>query len=257
METFIKIIGSVLFFTFFAIHGQEKTLVTEAQQESTDMTVDQLLVFTKTLGWRHKSIEKGVTTLEELGAAHNFKITQTEDSLYFNAANLKKYKLVVFLSTTLDVLGADQQTAFEDYIRSGGNFMGIHAATDTEYDWPWYGRLVGAYFESHPNNPNVRKAKLKVLKKNHPSTVHLEDIWIRDDEWYNYKSINPDIKVLITLDESSYEGGTNGANHPIAWYHEFDGGRIFYTGGGHTKESYDEPAFRKHLLGGIFYCLGR
>ncbi len=218
---------------------------------------DAVLVFTKTEGYRHKSIEKGVETLKELGKENKFSVTQTEDASLFELGNLKKYKTVVFLSTTMDVLNKKQQTAFENYIQSGGSFMGIHAASDTEYEWAWYGQLVGAYFESHPNNPNVLEAQMKVVDKNHPATAHLDTSWTRTDEWYNYKNINPDIKVLIKLDEKSYKGGTNGENHPIAWYHEFDGGRAFYTGGGHTNASYEEPAFRQHLLGGMLYCLGR
>ena len=132
--------------------------------------------------------------------------------------------------------------------------MGVHAAADTEYEWPWYGKLVGAYFKSHPKQ---QKAKIEVVDRNHASTSHLEKTWMHFDEWYNYKDINPDIKVIMKLDESSYEGGENGEDHPIAWYHEFDGGRSFYTGLGHTDESYDDPLFRAHLLGGIKYCLGR
>lgn len=219
--------------------------------------IAQILVFTKTMGYRHKSIEKGVETLRNLGKENNFSVTQTEDSLQFNETNLKKYDLVLFLSTTMDVLGPDQEKAFKNYINNGGNYMGIHAASDTEYGWPWYGKLVGAYFTSHPNDPNVREAKMNVVNREHLSTAHLNDTWVRNDEWYNYKNINPDIEVLIYLDETSYEGGTNGDNHPIAWYQEFDGGRVFYTGGGHTQESYDEPDFQKHLVGGISYCLGR
>ena len=135
--------------------------------------------------------------------------------------------------------------------------MGVHAAADTEYDWPWYGKLVGGYFDSHPSNPNVRKATINVVNKSHPATEHLSDTWIRTDEWYNYKTLSSETTVLLNLDESSYEGGTNGTNHPIAWYQEFDGGRAFYTGGGHTDDSYDEPMFRQHLLGGIEWCLKR
>ena len=216
-----------------------------------------ILVFTKTAGYRHKSIEKGVSTLVDLGDKNGFVITHTEDASAFHSENLAKYDVVVFLSTTMDVLNEQQEEAFQTYINNGGSFMGIHAATDTEYDWPWYGKLVGAYFESHPNDPNVRKANMEVVDRQHPSTSHLPDIWERNDEWYNFKNINPDIKVLIKLDESSYEGGTNGAYHPISWHHEFDGGRVFYTGGGHTEESFDEADFQQHLLGGIYYCLGR
>ncbi len=225
--------------------------------ETAKPALSQVLVFTKTAGYRHKSIEKGVKTLKELGIQNNFRITQTEDSLQFNLSNLKKYQLVLFLSTTMDVLGEQEQLAFEKYIQQGGSFMGIHAAADTEYEWPWYGKLVGAYFTSHPNNPNVRQATVDVVDKNHGATLHLEDVWVRKDEWYNYKNINPSLNVLLKLDESSYEGGTNGDNHPIAWYHTYDGGRAFYTGGGHTDESFDEPAFQKHLVGAIMWCLGK
>lgn len=221
------------------------------------METDLVLVFSKTMGWRHKSIEKGVNTLKYLGLQNDFVVTHTEDSLAFNTNNLKKYRLVIFLNTTLDILGDEQEAAFEEYIQNGGSFMGIHAAADTEYEWPWYNKLVGAYFLSHPSDSNVRKATVQVVDKNHLSTSFLPDNWVRTDEWYNYKSINTDLNVLMKLDESTYEGGANGNNHPIAWYHEYDGGRAFYTGGGHTQESYDEPDFQKHLVGGIKWCLDR
>ncbi|MEZ4809984.1 MAG: ThuA domain-containing protein [Allomuricauda sp.] len=213
-----------------------------------------VLVFTKTSGYRHTSIEKGVQTLRELGRKHGFVALQTETGEDFNNQNLKNYRLVVFLNTTLDVLDENQQKAFENYIKNGGSYLGIHAASDTEYDWPWYGKLVGGYFVSHPEQ---QKAKIYVIDKNHPSTAHLEDVWVHFDEWYNFKDLNPDVHVLMKLDESSYQGGINGNNHPIAWYHEFDGGRVFYTGLGHTEAAYDDPDFRQHILGGIEWCLKR
>ena len=214
-----------------------------------------VLVYTKTEGYRHENIPKGVQALRELGRENGFIVLQTETSEDFNTENLKNYRLVIFLSTTGDVLNTAEQRAFENYIRNGGAFMGIHAASDTEYDWPWYGKLVGGYFESHP--AGTPTAKMDVIDKSHPSTAHLPDVWQRTDEWYNFKNLNPDVTVLLNLDESSYEGGTNGENHPFAWYHEYDGGRSFFTGGGHTKASFDEPAFRQHLLGAMEWCLGR
>ncbi|MCK0161090.1 ThuA domain-containing protein [Allomuricauda sp. F6463D] len=216
-----------------------------------------VMVYTKTDGYRHKSIEKGAQTLRELGRQNGFIALQTDSGNDFNVQNLNNYKLVVFLNTTMDVLDDAQQRAFESYIKGGGAFLGIHAATDTEYDWDWYGQLVGAYFDSHPSDPNVRRAKIDVVSKDHPSTEHLQDSWTRTDEWYNYKDLSPNINIVLNLDESSYKGGTNGTNHPIAWYHEFDGGRAFYTGGGHTDASFDEPDFRQHLLGAIEWCLKR
>ena len=223
------------------------------ENESNTPSNAKVLVFTHTLGFRHASIEKGVATLRELAEKEGMQITHTEDSLAFNPSNLSKYEVVVFLSTTGDVLGPAQEKAFQSYIQNGGSFMGIHAATDTEYGWPWYGGLVGAYFESHPDQ---QEARLQVTDRNHPATAGLEEPWSHFDEWYNFKDIQQDLHVLLMLDEGSYEGGSNGAYHPIAWYREYDGGRTFYTGLGHTDEAFEDPNFRKHLLGGLQYCLG-
>lgn len=219
-----------------------------------DAAREKVLVFTKTVGYRHGSIPDGVSLVRRLGRDHDFNVDRTEDSGKFNAENLADYDLVIFLSTTGDVLNAEQQQAFENYIKGGGSFMGIHAAADTESGWPWYLSLVGAHFEGHPA---VQAAEIRVEDAEHPSTSFLPDPWERTDEWYNYKDIKDGLNVLLFLDESTYEGGTNGENHPIAWWQEFEGGRSFYTGGGHTDESYREPLFEEHVLGGIEWCLKR
>ena len=215
-----------------------------------------ILVFSKTEGFRHESIEAGKTAILKLAADNGFSVDTTEDASWFKEKTLAKYNVVVFLNTTGDILNNAQQLEFNRFIQAGGGFVGIHAAADTEYDWPWYGKLVGAYFNGHPNNPNVREADIHVVDKEHVCTSMLPDVWHRNDEWYNYKDINPNINVLMNLDETSYEGGTNGENHPIAWYHEFDGGRSWYTGSGHTNESFEEELFLQHLLGGIEYAAG-
>ena len=214
---------------------------------------DRILVFSKTAGFRHASIGPGVAALRNLGAANGFEVDATEDAAQFTAANLSRYKAVVFLSTTGDVLGNAQQAAFMAYIRGGGGFVGIHAAADTEYSWPWYGDLMGAYFARHPA---PARARIRVEDRDHASTRSLPDPWIRTDEWYDFQR-NPrshSVTVLLTLDESSYPGGQMGSDHPIAWYHDFDGGRSWYTAGGHTDESFSEPEFLQHLLGGIRYA---
>ncbi len=221
---------------------------------NTPKSSDKVLVFTKTEGYRHESIEVGVQTIIELGSKHNFEVTHTENAEVFLNKNLKQYNLVVFLNTSEDVLDENEQKAFKNYIKNGGSFMGIHAASDTELEWPWFGKLVGAYFLNHPEKC---QATINRIDKKHQSTQHLSKHWIRYDEWYNFKAISENINVLLTLDESSYKGGENGDFHPIAWYQEFDGGKSFYTALGHTSESYLEPAFRQHILGGILYCLNR
>ncbi|TDH25630.1 ThuA domain-containing protein [Segetibacter sp. 3557_3] len=213
-----------------------------------------VLVFSKTKGFRHESIPSGIAAIKKLGVENNFTVTATEDSSMFTPDTLKNYQAVIFLSTTGDVLNTGQEAAFMAYMRKGGAFVGVHAAADCEYNWEWYGKLVGAYFKSHPRQ---QMAKVRVVEGKHPSTKGLPLEWERYDEWYNYKNINPEVKVLMKLDETSYKGGENGDNHPIAWCHNYDGGRAFYTGLGHTNESFTEPKFLAHLLGGIEYALGR
>ncbi|GAA4438396.1 hypothetical protein GCM10023188_33750 [Pontibacter saemangeumensis] len=213
----------------------------------------RVLVFSKTSGFHHQSIDAGNAALQKLAQENGFQIDTTTNAAYFQEDSLAKYAAVIFLNTTGDVLNNFQEADFERYIQSGGGYVGIHAAADTEYGWGWYGRLAGAYFESHPEQ---QEAVVHVVDADHPATAHLPKDWKRKDEWYNYKDINEDTKVLLQLDEKTYKGGKNGDNHPISWYHEFDGGRAFYTGMGHTDEAYQDPLFLQHVLGGIQYAMG-
>jgi type 1 glutamine amidotransferase len=214
----------------------------------------QVLVFSKTAGFRHESIPAGIAAIRSLGRANGFSVTATEDSKAFTAKRLGRFDAVVFLNTTGNVLAQPQQRAFRSYIRHGGGWVGIHSAADTEYDWPFYGRLLGAYFQSHPA---IQPAAIDVADRSHPSTKRVPARWMRTDEWYNFAA-DPRgrVHVLASLEESTYSGGTMGADHPIAWCHSFKGGRAWYTAGGHTIESYSEPAFRRHLLGGILWAAG-
>ncbi|MBP2328214.1 type 1 glutamine amidotransferase [Kibdelosporangium banguiense] len=214
-----------------------------------------VLVFSKTAGFRHDSIPAGIQMIRELGSANSFTVTATEDANQFNASNLAQYEAVVFLSTTGDVLNPTQQTAFENYIRGGGGYVGIHSASDTEYDWPFYGELVGAYFSSHPA---IQQATERVENRAHQATQHLNPAWVRTDEWYNFRTnVRSTARVLTTLDESTYSGGGMGADHPFTWCKTLQGGRSFYTGNGHTQASYTEADFRSLVLGGIRYAANR
>ena len=217
-----------------------------------------MLVFSKTQGYRHASIPAAVAALRALGSQNGFDVDATEDDGAFTVANLARYDAVVFLLTTGDVLGPTQQTAFEAYIRGGGAYVGVHSAADTERDWPWYGRLVGAWSSGHPD---IQPATIDVAAARDASTAPLPARWMRTDEWYGFLT-NPraaGVRVLMTLDETTYAARdwAMGGDHPIAWSHEFDGGRAWYTAGGHTEESYSEPLFLAHLLGGIRYALDR
>lgn len=213
----------------------------------------KVLVFSKTEGFRHESIETGIAAFKKLGEENNIKITATEDATYFNTDTLINYNAVVFLNTTGNIFNKDQEASFKSFIQSGGGFVGIHAATDTEYDWPWYSKFIGAYFDSHPEQ---QQATIDIVNPNHLATKSIPEKWSHFDEWYNFKNISSAINVLANLDESSYKDGKNGKYHPIAWYQEFDGGKMFYTGLGHTDEAYSDVNFLAHVLGGLHYVLG-
>ena len=232
----------LLYFLFFA---------SESLAQIADVRV---LVFSRTAGFRHDSIPDGIAAIRRLADERGFVVEASEDPTVFRDGQLEQYRAVVFLSTTGDILTRPQEEAFERYIRRGGGFVGIHAAADTEYGWSWYGGLVGSLFASHPE---IQNAQVRVVDPAHPSTRDLPRRWDRRDEWYNYQgNARGAVHVLAVLDEDSYSGGAQGVDHPIAWCHEYDGGRAWYTGGGHTRESYSEPFFLKHLLGGIEYATG-
>ncbi|MBE1582648.1 ThuA domain-containing protein [Nonomuraea angiospora] len=211
----------------------------------------KVLVFSKTAGFRHDSIPNGIQAIRDLGAANDFAVDATEDANAFTTANLAQYKAVVFLSTTGDVLNDNQQAAFQTYVDGGGGYVGVHSAADTEYSWPYYGQLMGAWFNNHPA---IQQATVRNEDRAHAATAHLGTTWSRTDEWYNYRTNpRPNVRVLQSLDEGSYSGGGMG-DHPITWCHPQSSGRSFYTGLGHTQESYADPNFRTLLLGGIRYA---
>lgn len=213
---------------------------------------ERILIFSKTTGFRHESIEHGVAVLKQLALRNNMKADHSEDSRLFTDSTLAKYDALVFLSTTGDIFNESEKAAFVRFMQSGKGFVGIHAASDTEYSWPWYGQLVGGYFASHPA---VQKANINVVDHDHLATKHLPKVWFHRDEWYDFKSMKKGLHILMELDETSYKGGKMGKFHPIAWYQEFDGGRSFYTGLGHTVDAFDTEKFQEHIIGGLQYVM--
>lgn len=217
---------------------------------------NRILVFSKTTGYRHKSIEPGKEALLKLGKQHGVTVDTTEDATMFTPGNLAKYDAVVFLSTSDSLFTDDQRAAFKSFIQNGGGYAGIHSASASEYDWPWYNNLLGAFFDNHPDNPNVRSGVINVIDSTHLATRHLPRRWHWKDEWYNFYSMQNNFDVLMTVDTDSYKGSQHPEFHPIAWYHEFDGGRSFYTAIGHRSESFSDELFLKHIWGGIEYAIG-
>jgi type 1 glutamine amidotransferase len=219
----------------------------------------RVLVYTKTTGFRHDSIPAGIAAIRRLGRDHGFAVEQTEDERRFTDRTLARYDALIFLSTTGEPIARHaHRRAFQRYIRRGGGFLGVHAASDSFADWPWYVGLVGAPFRRHA--PGTSPANVVVEDRRTPATRGLPRVWRRVDEWYAFRS-NPRrrVHVLATLDERSYApgGAAMGADHPIAWSHRYDGGRAVYTAMGHTTESYREPRFVAHLLGAIEMAAGR
>ncbi|GLV56705.1 hypothetical protein KDH_35440 [Dictyobacter sp. S3.2.2.5] len=211
-----------------------------------------ILIFSKTAGYRHASIENGIAAIKQLAATHHVEVQVSEDAAFFTAENLARYRAVIFLNTSGNIFDDDQKAALKHYIHAGGGYVGVHAASDTEHDWPWYGQLVGAFFTNHPQ---IAQATVHVDDPKTSSTSMLPAQWVRTDEWYNFQE-NPrgHVHVLLTVDEKTYQGGTMGSDHPLAWYHDFEEGRSWYTAMGHTPESYSEPLFLAHLWGGISYA---
>ena len=216
------------------------------------------LVFSKTLMFRHGSITNGIAAIKQLGAENHFNVDATEDASCFTAANLAKYQVVIFLSTSGDILNEEQQAAFRNFIEQGGGLVAVHAAVAgdvaTEGTWPWYGEALCARFTNHSA---IVQATVDVEDRQHPSTAPLPAHWVRTDEWYNFMSSpRGQARVLASLDETTYPGGTMGKDHPIAWCKPVGKGRVWYTALGHTEESFTEPLFLKHLLGGIQAAAG-
>jgi type 1 glutamine amidotransferase len=245
-----------------------------AQRSQDDQGQDgarfKALIFSKTAAFRHtQCIPQGTTRIAQMGVQKGFDVDATEDANEFTDANLAKYDVVIFLCTTGDVLNNTQQAAFERYIRAGGGYAGIHSASDTEYDWAWYGGLVGAYFRDHPGvagvNQQFQTATMNVEDRHTPATNGLPARWTREEEWYNFRTNpRPNVHVLLSVDESTYDprgysvpgGSPPMGDHPIAWCHPYDGGRAFYTALGHKGVYWNEPLLLSHVLGGIEMAAG-
>lgn len=230
------------------------SLATHAQQFS-------VLVFTKTNGFHHESVNDGVTALRALAEQHHFAMDWHEDPSIFQDERLQKYHAVIFLLTTGDILNTEQQAAMERFIRAGKGFVGIHSASDTEYDWSWYTKMVGRTFHIHPA---IQTAELQVLNRQFPGLELLPERMLWTDEWYEFGAERSNgLNYILAVDEQTYNPNAQwgdkktqgmGQFHPIAWYHHYDGGRAFYTGLGHLPATYRDPLFRAHIYGGIYWA---
>ncbi|MFC4728555.1 ThuA domain-containing protein [Coralloluteibacterium thermophilus] len=210
----------------------------------------RVLVFTRTEGFRHDSIPAAVEALRRLAAEEGLGFAHSEDPAVFDDAALADVAVVVFANTTGEAVPPPHQGALERFVRRGGGYLGIHAAADTGYDWPWYGGLVGAWFLSHP--PGLQTARVHAEPADPDAPA-----WRVTDEFYDFReNPRPRVRVIARLDTADHREGRMGADHPIAWCHDYDGGRAWYTGLGHTEALYRDPRFLEHLRAGLRWSAG-
>ena len=219
------------------------------------------LLVTTTRGWHHESIHAGVLALQDLGRKNFFDVVLWEDPNGFTDKYLEQFQVVIFLCTTGDIFDSAQQKVMERFIEAGKGFVGIHSASDTEYDWDWYTKLVGRMFHIHPV---IQTARLDVVDTTFPGLQGFAEHKLWTDEWYQFgpEKING-LNYILAVDESSYnpkadwgtkKGDGMGKFHPIAWYHNYDGGRSFYTALGHMPSDFSDPVFLHHVFAGIFWA---
>jgi type 1 glutamine amidotransferase len=225
-------------------------------------TPKKILIYTHNgKGYVHENIASSVEALKKLCAAQGYETESTDNPGIFTAENLKKFNCIIFSNTNNEAFDTeDQKQAFVNYIHQGGGFVGIHSASGSERQWPWFSAMLGGKFVRHPK---LQKFPIKVVDHNHPSTRFLGETWAWEDECYYIDQLNPDIHIVLAADltniedekKAEYPGTTFGHYFPTAWYHEFEGGRQFYTSLGHKAEYYQDETFLKHLLGGIQWAM--
>ncbi len=218
-----------------------------------------ILVYTKNgKGYVHDNIASASAAIKSLGERYGFGVDVSDNPDDFNDANLRKYDVLVFNNTNNDVFTNNaQKLALMHYVQAGGGFVGLHSATGTERNWPWFKRLIGASFLRHAKHQPFKEI---IIDKNHPSTSFLPSVWSADDECYFFKEVNPDLHVLVVHDLSSVNDNDKptfygGTSSPAVWCHEFDGGRQWYTSLGHDSATYKKEEFQQHILGGLKWVI--
>jgi type 1 glutamine amidotransferase len=236
------------------------TMTASAAAVSTRDT-PRILIFSHTTGYRHASIEPAVAALRAMADRNGMVAVASEDPAVFSSEGLEEVDAIVLVSNSsrkddsaTDYFTEPQRAAFQAFVHRGGGVVAIHAAADSHYSWPWYGRMIGARFERHP--PGTPSGTIRVVDPRHAATARIPATVTRVDEWYYFEDFNPETQLLVTLDPASIDQQDVNPN-PVSWAHEFEGGRIFYTAMGHTPESYAEENFLRHLEGGLHWALRR
>ncbi|KGM13029.1 ThuA domain-containing protein [Cellulomonas bogoriensis] len=211
--------------------------------------MNRALLFSRTTDYRHESIGHAVASLTQILGDLGVPTDHTENPAVFTPDGLSRYTLMVWVSTSGNVLDGPQREAFAQWLADGASWAGVHSASFTEPGWPEFESICGAVFTDHPD---IQTATVHVTDGAHPSTADLPEQWEHEDEWYNFRSRPlPDRTVLLTVDEGTYDGGSMGQDHPVAWYGPYGRGRTWYTSLGHSAHTYDHPVMRAHLSGAM------
>jgi uncharacterized protein len=246
------VISSLIFFLFVGV-------------TTSVLAKKKVLIYTKNgKGFVHDNIANSVKVITQLCVNNNIEVYATDDPAHFTEQNLKQYSALIFSNTNNKTFDTDEQKlALQRYIKAGGSFVGVHIASGSERDWPWFSKMVGGRFKRHPKRQDF---DVRVLDKNHLSTNFLPDPYRREmDECYYLDNLNPDMHVLLAADLTTvedekmqeYPANTFGKYFPLAWCHDFDGGHQWYSALGHSIEHYDDPVFQMHLLGGILWAINK
>tara|TARA_B110000503_G_scaffold11168_1_gene15167 strand:- start:10212 stop:11117 length:906 start_codon:yes stop_codon:yes gene_type:complete len=234
-----------------------------------DLATPAVLVFSKTNAFRHvEGIEGGGKALQAITNEHRWGVFHTENGAVFNEQDLARFDAVVFLNASGDMLSAEQQRVFQNWVLAGGGWLGIHAAGDSSHlAWKWYrDNLIGATFTAHIMGPQFQTAAVVFENHQHPILRGLSKPWQHEEEWYSWEQSprTEGFTILATLDENSYVPVANFlgtqtdlrmGDHPVVWTNCIDEGRSVYAAMGHKAEAFDEPEFRLLLDNALVWLI--
>ncbi len=216
---------------------------------------DAILIYSGTTGYRHESIPAGIEAVAALAKQRGLSVVASEDPAIFSPASLKRFRAIVLLSCTTDPkkpesewLVGDRRTALQQFVQDGGGILAIHAAADSHYFWPWYGKMIGGHFQRHP--AGTPSGTVRSVAHGNPLLSGVPPTKTRSDEWYYFDDYDPTSQLLVVLDPASI--GEQDVNpNPMAWARHVGRGRVFYTAMGHTTESYSDPYFLRLIANGL------
>lgn len=216
-----------------------------------------ILMLRHSAGFEHSYLPDAEVALKQLGQDNGWQVNTTHRCELITAENLEKLDMLIFATTGNLAFDDAQKQALLDFVRGGKAFFGIHNATDTCYDWPEYGEMLGGYFAGHPWHQEVN---VIVEDTNHPATRMLGDSFKVVDEIYTYRNWDRSTThVLMHLDNSSVDiskGNRDDNDYALGWCHTYGQGRVMYTAFGHPDVLWHQEWFLEHIAGCIRWAGG-